>query len=186
VQTEVGVSLGTFGYIAPEQLTHPQYADHRVDVWALGVIAYECFTGTSFAPAVGDPRAIVARQPLRALAPLVARELSELVERMVRINREERPVDMREVYAAFLRHSSVRPPSFARASSDRRAAVNGAAVPPTRERRFAEARARGQGLKLALHNPAVALALAITFALGILVGVAAYSLFIGDQSERPG
>jgi serine/threonine-protein kinase len=42
--TEAGVLLGTLAYMPPEQLLG-QSPDVRWDVWALGVIAYECLTG---------------------------------------------------------------------------------------------------------------------------------------------
>lgn len=37
--------LGTLHYLAPEQLESPDQADHRVDIYALGVIFYELLTG---------------------------------------------------------------------------------------------------------------------------------------------
>jgi serine/threonine protein kinase len=37
--------LGTFHYLAPEQLESPDEVDHRVDIYALGVIMYELMTG---------------------------------------------------------------------------------------------------------------------------------------------
>ena len=42
--TEKGVVLGTPSYMAPEQFT-PTPIDHRVDMWAVGVILYELLSG---------------------------------------------------------------------------------------------------------------------------------------------
>jgi serine/threonine-protein kinase len=42
--TQSGVALGTAGYLSPEQLTG-QAIDHRSDIFALGVMAYEMVTG---------------------------------------------------------------------------------------------------------------------------------------------
>src|SRR5262249_13583631 len=37
--------VGTFSYMAPEQIENPQKLDHRADIYALGVMFYEMLTG---------------------------------------------------------------------------------------------------------------------------------------------
>jgi Tol biopolymer transport system component len=43
--TTTGVALGTPAYMAPEQATADPQLDHRVDIYAVGVVAYEMLTG---------------------------------------------------------------------------------------------------------------------------------------------
>ena len=43
--TQSGYLLGTLKYMSPEQLNGSRKVDARADVWALGVIAFECLTG---------------------------------------------------------------------------------------------------------------------------------------------
>ena len=44
-RTSVGTLIGTPHYMSPEQVKGIGEVDHRTDLWALGVIAYQCVTG---------------------------------------------------------------------------------------------------------------------------------------------
>jgi serine/threonine protein kinase len=69
--TSLGVALGTPAYMAPEQATASPNTDHRADIYALGVMAYEMLTGSP--PFSG-------RSPQQVLAAHVVEE-PEPVER---------------------------------------------------------------------------------------------------------
>ena len=44
-QTQTGAMLGTPFYMSPEQASGKRQVDHRADIWAMAVIAYECLVG---------------------------------------------------------------------------------------------------------------------------------------------
>ena len=88
--TSMGMALGTPAYMAPEQATADPNVDHRVDIYALGAMAYEMLTGrapfagrsaqaTLAAHVVEDPDPIERRRPglPAALAALVMQCLAK-------------------------------------------------------------------------------------------------------------
>ena len=44
--TSTGMAIGTPAYMAPEQLAGDAAADHRIDIYALGLLAYELLKGS--------------------------------------------------------------------------------------------------------------------------------------------
>lgn len=69
--TTIGVALGTPTYMAPEQATADPATDHRADIYAVGVIAYELLTGRP--PFTGTtPQQILAAHVTQAPARAVA------------------------------------------------------------------------------------------------------------------
>ncbi|MEO5904354.1 MAG: serine/threonine-protein kinase [Gemmatimonadaceae bacterium] len=67
--TSTGVAIGTPAYMAPEQLAGDPAADHRLDLYALGLLAYELLIGKSPFSAL-SPQQTLAAQLTRDPEPL--------------------------------------------------------------------------------------------------------------------
>ena len=94
--TTAGMAIGTPSYMAPEQLAGDPTADHRIDLYAVGLLAYELLTGES--PFAGpSPRETMAAQltrdpkPLHEVNPAVPAGLSSLIMRLLAKDPDERP-----------------------------------------------------------------------------------------------
>jgi len=103
--TRPGMSLGTVGYMAPEQAREAADVDARADVFALGCVLYECLTGR---PAFGGrPVAVIVKllrdNPQRPseLRPGLDASVDALVGRLLAKDREARPRDAAEVLRAL-------------------------------------------------------------------------------------
>ncbi len=91
--THSGVAIGTPGYMAPEQAAGTSDVDGRVDVYALGVVAFEMLTGKRLEDqdSGGWPIATSeARRATRRLRPDLPDGLAEVVARAVAPRREDR------------------------------------------------------------------------------------------------
>ncbi len=70
--TSAGVALGTPMYMAPEQAVADPHADHRVDIYAVGALAYEMLTGLPpFAGA--PPQQVLVAQVTASPEPILKR-----------------------------------------------------------------------------------------------------------------
>jgi eukaryotic-like serine/threonine-protein kinase len=91
--TTVGVALGTPTYMAPEQAVADPHVDHRADLYAFGVVAYELlaarppFTGAS-------PQQILAAHVTAAAEPVTTyRAMPPALAALVMRCLEKRPAD---------------------------------------------------------------------------------------------
>jgi serine/threonine-protein kinase len=104
--TTTGMAIGTPAYMAPEQLAADPAADHRIDLYAVGLLAYELLAGKSpFASA--SPTETMAAQFTRDPAPLetirddVPPALASLIRRLLSKRADDRPADAHQVLAAL-------------------------------------------------------------------------------------
>jgi len=136
--TEVGVSLGTPAYMAPEQAAADPTVDRRADLYAFGIVAYEMLVGTP--PFHGrSPQAILAAQISEAPPPLAARRydipaaLVDIIMQCLEKDPARRPKSAAEL-ARLLEQPAVvsgrfaAPPAVVRRSTRRLYMVGGAAV----------------------------------------------------------
>jgi hypothetical protein len=119
--TQTGAVLGTPYYMSPEQVFGERDLDHRADVWAMGVIIYECLSGTR--PYDGENfgqlfRAITVGQcvPLNDLVPHLPLEVTDLVAKMLQPDRARRLPDLSPAFELLRKYGAGRrtepPPAF--------------------------------------------------------------------------
>jgi serine/threonine-protein kinase len=103
VMTSTGVVMGTPFYMAPEQLFSEGNIDERADVWAFGVILYECIAGRRpfSGPSVGQVLRLIALDAYTPLSQAAENgppeAVCDLVARLLARERSQRPRTMRDV-----------------------------------------------------------------------------------------
>jgi tetratricopeptide (TPR) repeat protein len=100
--TQVGTSIGTPAYMAPEQAAADPRTDQRADIYSFGCMAYELLSGR--APfAERSPQALLAAhmgeapESIATLRPDAPRELSALISRCLEKEADRRPQSAAEL-----------------------------------------------------------------------------------------
>ena len=106
--TQVGTSLGTPAYMAPEQAMGDPATDHRADLYALGVVAYELLAGerpftASTLHELVRAHVTQAPPPITSRRPDVPAALAELVMRCLEKDPAQRPQSADEVLQSLER-----------------------------------------------------------------------------------
>jgi serine/threonine-protein kinase len=97
-----GMALGTTYYMAPEQASCSDDLDHRVDVYAMGVLLYELTTGESPFVAKSFPELVLkivntAPTPPRKHRPELEPGLEEIILRAMARDRQDRYQDLSDM-----------------------------------------------------------------------------------------
>jgi serine/threonine protein kinase/Tfp pilus assembly protein PilF len=100
--TDLGVAIGTPQYMAPEQAAADAGLDHRVDLYALGCVAYELIAGEP--PFAGRSAASLIRAHIIDAPPPIATKradvpdaLAALIERCLHKDPDDRPASAHEI-----------------------------------------------------------------------------------------
>jgi serine/threonine-protein kinase len=103
--TQLGTSLGTPAYMAPEQAAGDPATDHRADLYAWGVVAYELLAGRHPFAGKTSPQQLMAAHFAETPAPLptppVPPAMAALVARCLAKDPGERPASAGAVLAAL-------------------------------------------------------------------------------------
>jgi TolB-like protein len=100
--TQVGTSIGTPAYMAPEQAAGDPQIDHRADIYSLGAMAYELLSGQVVFANRTPQRMLAAHmsespKSISDLRPDTPQALGELVMRCLAKEPGDRPQDGNEV-----------------------------------------------------------------------------------------
>jgi serine/threonine protein kinase/Tfp pilus assembly protein PilF len=99
--TKFGTTLGTTAYMSPEQ-ARGEHVDQRTDIWSLGIIAFELFTGKTPYEAEFEQAIIYSilneePKPLISMRKDIPLKLERIVMKMLAKNKEHRYSDTSEI-----------------------------------------------------------------------------------------
>jgi serine/threonine protein kinase len=107
--TDQGMTVGTYSYMSPEQITADGRISGKADLYSLGCVLFEMLTGR--VPFQGANFAQVWEQHLHAERPSVRASgadcpqwLDDLVQKLLAVDPEQRPFNARAVEGVLLQH----------------------------------------------------------------------------------
>lgn len=177
VITREGVSLGTASYMAPEQIAGDPSADHRVDLYAWGVLAYELLAGSPPFRHEAPHKVLTAHltevpRAIDRARPDVPPGLAALVMQCLEKDPERRP----RAAADMLRRMQ-EPAAIAHAPTSQTNPARGGLFDRFQRTLWQDVVVSARSLR---RTPIVAVTCVVTLALAIGAGAAAFSLF--DQA----
>jgi len=100
--TQIGTSIGTPAYMAPEQAAGDPGVDHRADIYSLGAMAYELLAGRAVFADRTPQRMLAAHmseapRPITELRPDTPAPLADLVMRCLAKDANDRPQTATEI-----------------------------------------------------------------------------------------
>jgi serine/threonine-protein kinase len=117
--TQTGAILGTPHFMSPEQASGEKDIDAGTDIWALGVIAYQCLAGRL--PVEGENFGQFFKnllggkvEPLQAVRPDLPAEVLSVIMRALTVDRSARLADLHELAAVLRPHLAATPSTFAK------------------------------------------------------------------------
>jgi eukaryotic-like serine/threonine-protein kinase len=102
-----GMLMGKLGYVAPEQASLERAWDHRVDIFAAGILLYELLTRQKPFPRATDVETLVQSRkakvvPPTALDPRLPKELDTIISRALAYDPDKRYPDARSFADALV------------------------------------------------------------------------------------
>ena len=102
-ESTVGIPIGTFCYMSPEQTQGAPNLDQRSDIFAVGLVFYELITGNKAFPAgknVGDLVMRIQRESppaIKSVTPGVPDRVQQIIDKAIAKRPEDRYQDLRDM-----------------------------------------------------------------------------------------
>jgi serine/threonine protein kinase len=102
-----GMLMGKLGYVAPEQASLEQSWDHRVDIFASGILLYELLTKQKPFPRATDVESLISSRkakvvPATTVDPRLPRDLDAILSRALAYDPEKRYPDAKSFADALV------------------------------------------------------------------------------------